>query len=120
MLNPQVCAQCLFQLLVKGAAVGEDFVVPDLLEVGGELFQRGQIRLCDVDGLVHGWLCSAIGDIPGHGLRNAFFDGVRWAVGKKPLRFADVGLAVTDIPRTEVAVVGLCGCEGLPYFALNV
>lgn len=50
----QVVAQLLFKLLVKRADVGEDFIVPDLLQVGGELLDGGQVGLGDIDWFLSG------------------------------------------------------------------
>lgn len=52
MLDAQIFAQLFFKLLMERAAVGEDFVVPDLLQVGGELLDGRQVGLGDVDGLL--------------------------------------------------------------------
>ncbi|MEA3641477.1 MAG: hypothetical protein VBE63_16255 [Lamprobacter sp.] len=52
MLDTQILGQCLLELLVEGAAVGEDLVVPDLLQVGDKLLERGQVGLGDVDSFV--------------------------------------------------------------------
>ena len=38
-LDTEVVTELLFQLLVKGAAVGQAFTVPDLFQVGKKLFQ---------------------------------------------------------------------------------
>lgn len=38
----------------RNGAVGEDFVVPDLLQVGHELFQRWKVGLGNVNRLLHG------------------------------------------------------------------
>ena len=53
-LDTQVLTQFFFQLLVEWATVGEDFALPDFLQVGDEFRQRGQVGLGDVDGLFHG------------------------------------------------------------------
>ena len=59
MLDAQVVAQRRFQLLVERAAVGEDFAVPDLLQVGHELLQRRQGGLGDVDRLLNFQVCCS-------------------------------------------------------------
>ncbi|MDT4842844.1 hypothetical protein FQZ97_767590 [compost metagenome] len=53
-LHAQVLAQRLLQLLVERPTVGEDLVVPDLLQVGQELVQRWQVGLGHVHRLGHG------------------------------------------------------------------
>ena len=52
-LDAKVVAQRLFQLLVKRATIGQNFVGPDFFEVGNELFQRRKVGLGDVNGLWH-------------------------------------------------------------------
>jgi len=52
-LDAQVVAQGFFKLLVKRPAVRQDFVGPNFLKVGNELFQRGQDGLGDIDRFVH-------------------------------------------------------------------
>ena len=52
MLNAQVLRQGVLQLLMKRATVREDLVVPDLLQIGCELFQRGKVGLGDVNRIV--------------------------------------------------------------------
>lgn len=53
MLNTKIFTEGFFQLLVKWTAIGEDFVVPDFLQIGRELFQRGEVRLSDEDRFGH-------------------------------------------------------------------
>ncbi|MNH24030.1 hypothetical protein D3C79_839470 [compost metagenome] len=40
MLDPQVLCQCLFQLLMERAAIGQPLAVPYLLQIRQKLFQR--------------------------------------------------------------------------------
>ena len=47
MFYTEIFTQCLFQLFMKGAAICEYLVVPDLLQVWDELFQRRQRWLGD-------------------------------------------------------------------------
>lgn len=68
-LDAEVVTQGLFELLVKRAVVGEKLAVPDLLQEGDEVLQRGQMRLGDVEGVRH--YCS-----PGQGLKTFVFVSV--------------------------------------------
>ena len=58
--DPEMVAESLLELLVEGAAVGEDAAFPDLLQIGRQLFQRWQEGLRDIDRLVgrheRGWV----------------------------------------------------------------
>ena len=55
MLDPQVFTERGLELLVQGAAVGEDFPIPDLRQIGNEFLQRRKIGLGDEDGFIwHG------------------------------------------------------------------
>jgi hypothetical protein len=53
--TPKVRAQGLFQLHVKGAAVGQNLVGPDIFQKRNKLLQRWQVRLGDKNrgGLAH-------------------------------------------------------------------
>ncbi|BAK88810.1 hypothetical protein NCGM2_1951 [Pseudomonas aeruginosa NCGM2.S1] len=51
-LHPQVLAQGLFQRMVHVAPVGQETALPDLFQVGDELFQGRQQRAGDRDRLV--------------------------------------------------------------------
>lgn len=55
MLNPQVFAQGLLELLVKGAAVGQYPVLPYLLKIGNEFGQGREVGLGHIDRLILRW-----------------------------------------------------------------
>jgi len=48
-LDAEIFTQRLLQLLMEGAVVGQNLVLPDLLKVGDKLLQRRQVRLGDED-----------------------------------------------------------------------
>jgi hypothetical protein len=55
MLHPQVFTQSLFQLLMKRPAIGQDLVVPNLLQEGNEILKGRQMGLGYINGLIlHG------------------------------------------------------------------
>ena len=58
-LDPKVLAQLLFELLMKGSAVGEDLALPDLPQIGNELLETRKIGSRDVNRLhlfrFNGW-----------------------------------------------------------------
>ena len=50
--NTKILTKRSLQLLMEGAIVGQPFALPNLFQIGNELFQRGKIRLGYGDGLV--------------------------------------------------------------------
>lgn len=93
---------------MKRATVGQDLVIPNLLQIGCELFQRGQVGLGYEDGFCHTNLL-AVSYIPRHSYANAILDAVGGRKTQQELRLANVGLTVAHIARPKVAVAGLCG-----------
>ncbi|MOA46255.1 hypothetical protein D3C78_1687460 [compost metagenome] len=51
-LDTEVVGKSSFQFLVHRPAIGEDLVLPDVLQIGEELIQRRQIGLGDVNRFV--------------------------------------------------------------------
>ena len=49
MIDPEILAQRLFQLLVERTTVREYLVIPDFLQVWKKVFQRRQMGLSDID-----------------------------------------------------------------------